>query len=61
MPRSMRVAAALLIASEPLRAEVTADFVARLEPLREAGVSVINMYTLEEQGGNYATATGRSR
>lgn len=57
----MRVAAALLIASEPLRAEVTKDDVARLEPLREAECPSSTCALRKSQGGNDATATGRSR
>ena len=48
MLRSILVVAALLIASEPLRAEVTKVDVARLEQLREAGVPVIDIRTPEE-------------
>ena len=61
MPRSIRVAAALLIASEPLRAEVATYDVAGLEPLREVGVPVIDIRTPEEQRGNDATAIKLSR
>ena len=61
MLRSIRVAAALLVASEPLRADVTNVDVARLEPLRQAGVPAIDVRTPEEQGGSDATATGLAR
>ena len=48
MPRLIVVAAALLIASAPLRAEVFKVDVARLEQLREKGVPVIDIRTPEE-------------
>ena len=48
MLRSIIVVAALLIASAPLRAEVTTVDFARLEQLREAGVPVIDLRTPEE-------------
>ena len=48
MLRLILVAAALLVASAPLRAEVFKVDVARLEPLREKGVPVIDIRTPEE-------------
>ena len=48
MLRSILVVAALVIASELLRAEVTKVDVATLEQLREAGVPVIDIRTPEE-------------
>ena len=48
MPRSIIFAAALLVGSAPLRAEVTGVDVARLVQLRERGVPVIDLRTPEE-------------
>ena len=48
MPRAILVVAALIVASAPLRAEVTEVDVARLEQLREKGVPVIDLRTPEE-------------
>ena len=48
MLRLILVAAALLVASAPLRAEVFKIDVARLEQLRERGVPVIDIRTPEE-------------
>ena len=48
VPRSTIFIAALLIGSVPLRAEVTGVDVAKLEPLRETGVPVIDLRTPKE-------------